>query len=354
MRPRHQSSVAAEPEAARKAGLKYLNSGRPGIRRVRVGRGFGYEDHHGRRIVDPEVLQRIHGLVIPPAWTEVWICRHPQGHLQAVGRDARGRKQYRYHTAWRVARDESKFGRMLEFAATLPRIRRRVARDLREPGLGRQKVLAALVRLLDLSAIRVGNAEYARDNGSFGLTTLRNRHVRVNGSRIDLEFVGKGSKQHHLSLAHRRVANIVRQCQDLPGQQLFQYVAEGGRTHHITSDAVNAYIAEVAGREFTSKDFRTWKATVVALKALRRCEPCERVAGRKRNVVRALEQAAARLGNTVAICRKCYVHPGIVDAYLKGSLAGPRMNSSHLPVRGLTLPERDLAAWLQQARSRAG
>jgi DNA topoisomerase-1 len=305
--------------AAEAASLRYVTDGSPGIARFRVGRGFRYRAADGSPVRDLATRRRIRALVIPPAWTEVWICPTPHGHVQAVGRDARGRKQYRYHPRWRETRDASKYGRLLLFAERLPALRRRVAADLGRPGLPREKVLATVVRLLETSLIRVGNAEYAAANGSFGLTTLRSRHVRIEGASLRFEFRGKGGKRHIVDIADRRLARVVRQCQELPGHELFQYVDDDGQRRTITSGDVNAYLRETAGEEFTAKDFRTWAGTVLAARALTGKLPGSETEA-KRNVVEAIRAVAARLGNTVAICRKCYVHPGVVDAYLGGTL----------------------------------
>ncbi len=250
----------------------------------------------------------------------MWICRDPNGHLQATGRDARGRKQYRYHPRWRVVRDEAKYGRMLLFGRVLPKIRAQVEHDLALPGLPRRRVLAALVKLLEKTLARVGNEEYARDNKSFGLTTLRNRHTRVEGSRIKFDFRGKHGIDHHLDLQDRRLANIVKRCRELPGQHLFQFVDQEGTLHAITSDDVNEYLHEVSGEDITAKDFRTWAATNLAAMALRELERYDTEAKNKKNVVHAVEAVAGMLGNTPSVCRKCYIHPAIFDGYLDGSL----------------------------------
>jgi DNA topoisomerase-1 len=258
--------------------------------------------------------------VIPPAWTGVWICPDPRGHLQATGRDARGRKQYRYHARWRQVRDEDKYGRLAEFGRALPAIRRRIARDLRRPGLPREKVLAAVVKLLETTFIRVGNDEYARDNRSYGLTTMRDAHVRVSGSTVHFIFRGKSGVRHELELDDRRLARIVKQCRDLPGQELFQYLDERGAVVDIGSADVNAYLKDITGTDFTSKDFRTWAGTVLAATLLRDEEPSVTATAGKRAVVRAIDEVARRLGNTRAVCRKCYVHPAVIDAYLDGTI----------------------------------
>ncbi len=307
-------------QAARAAGLRYVHDDRPGIRRVRSGRGFRYVGPDGRPIRDADELKRIRSLAIPPAWTDVWICPNLNGHLQATGRDARGRKQHRYHPRWREVRDETKYGRMILFADALPKIRARVEQDMTLPGLPRPKVLATVVRLLETTLIRVGNEEYARQNGSFGLTTMRDRHAEVNGSTLRFHFRGKSGVKHCVEVHDRRLARIVRQCQELPGQELFQYVDDDGELRSIDSEDVNEYLREVTGDDFTAKDFRTWAGTVLAAMALREFEAFDSKAQAKKNVVRAIESVAERLGNTPSVCRKCYVHPAIMDAYLDGSL----------------------------------
>ena len=258
--------------------------------------------------------------MIPPAWSEVWICPRANGHIQATGRDAKGRKQYRYHPKWRELRDAVKYDKMLDFADALPKIRRRVEKDLSLPGLPRQKVLAAVVRLLEHTRIRVGNEEYKNSNKSFGLTTLQDRHVEVNGTTMRFHFKGKSGKSHEVELSDRRLAKIVRACKDIPGQDLFQYVDEDGVRHDLTSGDVNDYIREIAGDEFSAKDFRTSAGTVMALSFLRECEPCADEKDGKRVLVRCVETVAAELGNTVAVCRKCYVHPAVMEAYVAGWL----------------------------------
>ena len=346
------AAAAVDPAvSARSAGLRYVHHDGPGIRRVRAGKGFRYVDSEGRAVRDPETLRRIRSLVLPPAWTDVWICPIPNGHLQAVGRDARGRKQYRYHPRWRETRDETKYHRMIAFGSVLPAVRARTEADLALPGLPRPRVLAAVVRLLESTLIRVGNEEYARANGSFGLTTLRQRHVRVNGSTVRFIFRGKSGVRRAVDVSDRRLARIIRRCQDLPGHELFQYVDDGGTTHVIDSADVNDYLREITGGEFTAKDFRTWAGTVLAAEALRACEECATRTGRRRNVVAAIKATARRLGNTVAVCRKCYVHPAVVEAYLEGSLTEAlRRNGAALPA-GLRDEE---AAVLTFLRMRAG
>jgi DNA topoisomerase-1 len=316
-RPRLRRIALDPGEAADAAQLRYVSDSRPGIQRIRQGRAFRYVGADGGPVDDLPTLRRIRSLAIPPAWTQVWICPVAHGHIQAVGRDARGRKQYRYHARWRAVRDEAKFDRVLQFGRALPAIRERVEQDLGRSGLPREKVLASVVRLLEISLIRVGNAEYARDNGSYGLTTLRNRHVTVEGARVRFEFRGKGGKRHTVDVSDRRLAAVVRRCQDLPGHELFQYLDEGGQRQAIDSADVNAYVREIAGEEFTAKDFRTWGGTVLAAFAL--AGPVE-VGDARRRLTAAIGQVAARLGNTPTICRKCYIHPDVVTAYLNGSL----------------------------------
>ena len=267
-----------------------------------------------------ETVKRIRKLAIPPAWTQVWICTDSQGHLQATGRDARGRKQYRYHSDWRKKRDETKYDRLIGFGTVLPRIRRRVSRDMRKPGLGQDKVLAAVAHLLDLSGMRIGNEEYVAQNNSYGLTTLRNRHARVNGSRIHFRFRGKSGQDQELDIEHPLLSRIVKKCQDLPGQDLFQYVDEKGTSHNISSGHVNEYLAQISGEEFTAKDFRTWRGTLLAAQALRASPRPKTKQNSKREIVRAVEHVAAQLGNTPAVCRKCYIHPGVIDSFLDGTL----------------------------------
>jgi DNA topoisomerase-1 len=311
-------SVADPLESAKSARLQYVSDTIPGIRRKRAGKHFTYIGPDGKAVRDAAVRQRIRALAIPPAWSDVWICPIAGGHLQATGRDARGRKQYRYHARWREVRDEAKYERTLAFGQTLPRIRERIAGDLALPGLPRKKVLAAVVRLLEITLIRVGNDEYARDNGSFGLSTLRDRHVTVNGSEMRFRFRGKGGKEYVTGLRDRRLARVVKRCQDVPGQELFQYIDDEGETRSVGSGEVNDYIREIAGGEFTAKDSAR-AGTVLAAWALEELETFDSEAQAKRNVVRAIESVAERLGNTPAICRKCYVHPAVIDAYMEGS-----------------------------------
>ena len=295
--------------SAKAARLRYVCDDGPGIRRVRMGKTFRYVAPDGKP-VPAGTLARIRALAVPPAWRDVWICPREDGHLQATGRDARGRKQYRYHRRWREVRDETKYGRMLAFAQALPRIRRRVQRDLASAGLRREKVLATVVRLLESTRIRVGNEEYARQNASFGLTTLRERQVRVHRGKLTFRFRGKSGVRHEIELSDAPLAHIVQRMQDLPGQELFQYVDEAGERRPIESADVNAYLREAAGEEFTSKDFRTWAGTVLAAQAL----------AQTRDAKRAIERVAKQLGNTQAVCRKCYVHPAILECHVDGTL----------------------------------
>ena len=288
---------------------------------MRRGRGFRYVSAGGETIDDDATLQRIRSLAIPPAWTDVWICPSPRGHLQATGRDAKGRKQFRYHPRWTALRDANKYSRLVGFCKVLPRIRRRVARDLRRPGLEHEKVVATIVRLMELTLIRVGNDEYARQNRSYGLTTLRDRHAKVRGSTVRLRFRGKSGKEVEAEVNDRRVARIVKQLQELPGQELFTYIGDDGAARSVSSDDVNTYLRETTGEDYTAKDFRTWAGTVLAAAALRELKRFESEAEAKRNVVQAIDRVAKRLGNTRAVARRAYVHPAVVDAYLDGSLS---------------------------------
>ena len=282
---------------------------------------MSYRGPDGRVIRDGETLTRIRSLAVPPAWRNVWICPDPEGHVQATGRDARNRKQYRYHPRWREVRDGNKYGRMIAFGRALPLIRKRIEQDLARPGLSREKILATVVRLLEVTLIRVGNEEYAKHNESFGLATMRDRHVRVNGSSLRFQFRGKSGILHAVDLEDRRLARIVRQSRDLPGFELFQYLDENGERRSIDAADVNAYLKSIAGDEFTAKDFRTWAGTVLAARALHEVAAFDSQAQAKRNVLRAVEAVAKRLGNTRAVCRKCYIHPEVVNAYLDGTLA---------------------------------
>jgi DNA topoisomerase I len=313
--------------AAHSAGLRYVSDQAPGIGRRKTRGGFRYVDADGAPVRDDRTLQRIAALAIPPAWTDVWICPSPRGHLQATGRDARGRKQYRYHPRWREVRDETKYAHLVAFARALPCLRRRVAADLARPGLAKEKVVAAVVRLLETTLIRVGSDEYARTNDSYGLTTMRDEHVEVEGAQLRFAFQGKSGVEHEVDLRDRRLAGIVRRCQDLPGQDLFQYRNGDGTTHRVTSDDVNAYLHEATGEAFTAKDFRTWAGTVLAAQALAEFGAVDTEAEANRNVVAAIEAVAKRLGNTRPVCRACYVHPAVIDAYLDGTLAATLCDS---------------------------
>ena len=313
-----EPGVAADSsETAEEAGLQYVNDDRPGYSRKAKGKNFEYLDTEGKTIRDEQRLLRIKRLAIPPAWTEVWICPSSNGHIQATGRDARGRKQYRYHERWREVRDENKFGRLGQFAKALPNIRQRVTQDLKLPALPRQKVLATIVRLLERTFIRIGNEEYARENKSFGLTTLKNRHVKVKGARVVFRFKGKSGRQHEVDVTDRRLAKVIAKCQDIPGQDLFQYLEENGEARNVTSQDVNEYLGQIAGEDFTAKDFRTWGGTVLAAIALSKQEEFETKKQATANIKTAICAVAELLGNTPAVCRKCYIHPMIVEAYLK-------------------------------------
>jgi len=307
-------------ESALEAGLRYVRCGGPSITRIRCGKGFRYIGPDRKQLRDPKHLSRIRSLVIPPAWKNVWICTSPNGHLQAVGIDARGRKQYRYHPRYRQVRDQVKFSRMIAFGAVLAVIRRQVKKDLEKPGLPKEKVLATVVRLLETSFIRVGNDEYAKENDTFGLTTMKGRHVHISGTRLLFQFRGKSGLTHSIELTDRRLAGIVRRCQELPGYELFQYVDEDGTTRAIDSADVNQYIHEIAGEDFTAKDFRTWAGTVLAAQDLCRLGPSSNQREGKRALVSAVKSVAAKLGNRPATCRKYYVHPAILDSFLSGAL----------------------------------
>lgn len=313
---------SSAPEDARAAGLRYVDDRSPGVTRTAVRQGFRYANSDGAPIDDEVELARIRSLAIPPAWTDVWICRWRNGHLQATGRDAKGRKQYRYHPQWRNVRDEAKYERMLDFGQALPIIRSRIDTALSLPGLPREKVLAAIVYLLQATLMRIGNREYARDNDSYGMTTLRKKHVRVDGTQIRFEFRGKSGIRHSIRLQDRRLARIIMRTRDLPGQELFQYVDEEGALHAISSTDVNDYLRELTGQDYTAKDFRTWAGTVLAAMALLECEPCSSETQGKKNVVQAIVDVAGKLGNTPAVCRKCYVHPRVIEAYMEGTLKG--------------------------------
>lgn len=307
-------------ETARAAGLRYVSDDSPGIRRKKAGKGYSYLGLDGKPLKDKKEIARINALAVPPAYKEVWICPDARGHIQATGVDERGRKQYRYHPDWRQARDQTKFARTLAFARVLPRIRERTAQDLAKKGYPREKVLAALVQLLEKTAIRVGNEEYARQNKSYGLTTMRNQHAQVEGGTVHFHFRGKSGKWHDIDLRDKRLAGIIKKMQDLPGQSLFQYQDGDGTLHHIESADVNAYLKEIAGEEFTAKDFRTWAGTVLASLALQEFARFEDAAAASANIVEAVKSVARHLGNTPAVCRKSYIHPAVLESYLDGSM----------------------------------
>lgn len=338
------SLVTNGVKAAKSAGLTYVSDAMPGFRRIGTKKVFRYLDTKGHVIRNSETLRRIQRLAIPPAWTEVWICPKAEGHLQAVGRDARGRKQYRYHPQWRETRDETKFHRMAAFGKGLAKIRRRVARDLKEKQLTRNKVLATIVRLLESTFIRVGNKEYTQQNDSYGLTTLRNRHVNVRGSQVQFYFRGKSGVKHTIDIENAVLARIVRQLRDLPGYELFQYYDEKGDLHAVGSADVNQYVREAAGEDFTAKDFRTWAGTMLAAEALERCSFSSEKEAQK-NIKAAIADVAGSLGNTVAVCRKSYIHPLILEAYLEGSFPGKRDGRTE---RGLTARESAVVALLRR------
>ena len=316
-----KTELIADPvESSKQAGLRYVTDAKPGITRKRWGKSFRYFNADGSQVKDPTVLARIKSLVIPPAWTEVWICPSANGHLQATGRDARKRKQSRYHPRWREVRDETKYERMKLFGEALPRMRKRVEEDLAVPGLPREKVLATIVRLLETTFIRVGNEEYARDNGSYGLTTMRDKHADIKGATVHFKFKGKSGKLHNIDVEDRRLARIVKKCQDVPGYELFQYIDEDGSHKSVDASDVNDYLREISGEPFTAKDFRTWAGTVLACTMLREFEAFESQTQGKKNVVAAVKSVAERLGNTPSVCRKCYVHPAVIETYMGGEM----------------------------------
>jgi DNA topoisomerase-1 len=358
-------SVTPPAKSARAAGLRYVTDDGPGIVRVRSGSGFSYRTARGRRVVDRRTLARIRALAIPPAWRHVWICPSPNGHVQATGRDARGRKQYRYHPRWTATRDEAKYGRLIAFGRALPAIRRRARRDRSARPLSRARVLATVLTLLETTCIRVGNEEYARTNGSYGLTTLQDRHVTVRGAAMRFRFRAKSGVFQTIDLEDRALAETVRRCQELPGQTLFQYLDESGHRASVGSADVNAYLREITGAEFSAKDFRTWAGTVMAARALRDIgaegggaeggderAPSERA--RQRDIVAAIDRVAERLGNTRAVSRRCYVHPGVLDAYLDGRTiaAADARNGDRRPGPSrLTAEERAVLALLRRRTS---
>lgn len=336
-----------EVESAKAAGLRYVTDEIPGIRRIARGKHFSYIAPDGTEIRDKAELARIKSLAVPPAYTDVWICPRADGHIQATGRDARGRKQYRYHARWREVRDENKYGRMIAFAENLPKIRKRIEADLALPGLPREKVLATVVELLQSTAIRIGNDEYAKENNSYGLTTLQNRHAKVQGSTVRFSFRGKSGIRHAIDLQDKRLAKVIRQCQDLPGQQLFEYVDDDGTTTRaIDSSDVNEYIREISLEEFSAKDFRTWLGTVTCAVLLAREEAAETATERKQRVVSVIKDVAKRLGNTPSVCRKCYVHPHVLDTYMEAGALDFERKVRH--TRGLLPEERFVLALLRE------
>ncbi|MEY4513705.1 MAG: topoisomerase [Pseudomonadota bacterium] len=338
--------------SAERAGLRYVHDRQPGITRKKNGKGFSYLSAQGKVVRDTPTLKRIHALVIPPAWTDVWICADPNGHIQSTGRDVKGRKQYRYHTRFREVRDETKYEKIFDFAAALPKIRARCESDLSRPGLSREKVLAAVVSLLEQTLIRVGNEEYSRLNQSFGLTTLRDGHAKIRGASVEFQFRGKSGKEHAVAINDRRLAKIVKRCRDLPGDELFQYLADDGTRRTIDSSDVNEYLRQIASDDFTAKDFRTFAGTVIAANALAEAGLASSETASKKTIVSAIKSAAGRLGNTPAVCRKCYVHPGIFEAYMRGRVvpriaAGGAQLKNSLRAR-LRADERAVLAFLKR------
>jgi len=352
----------AEPSAdavssAKQVGLRYVGDGVPGIARVADKDGFHYTGPDGKQIRDEATLARIKALAIPPAWTDVWICPWDNGHIQATGRDAKRRKQYRYHARWRNVRDEAKYERMLNFGKALPLIRKRVDEALKLPGLPREKVLATIVHLLEATMMRIGNEEYARQNKSFGLTTLRDRHVRIDGGEVEFRFRGKSGVQHSIKVDDPRLARIIRRTRDLPGQELFQYVDDDGEQRSVGSADVNDYLREITGEDYTAKDFRTWSGTVLAALALQEYEKFDSEAQAKKNVVRAIESVAEKLGNTPSICRKCYVHPAVIESYLDGTMVNAMQQRAReemaLELQALEAEEAAVLALLQERLAQA-
>ena len=344
--------VALDPElAAKHAKLRHVDDTAPGITRHSARNGFDYRLPDGKLVHDIDTLKRIRSLVIPPAWTDVWISPDSNGHLQATGRDVRGRKQYRYHPRWREVRDEAKYSKLLIFSRALPKLRARVEEDLKRPGLTRERVLAAIVRLMDMTLFRIGNNEYAKENKSFGLTTLRDRHVEIEGSRIHISFRGKHGKHQETDINDRRLARIIKNCRDLPGYELFQYLDDKGDRHTVGSAEVNDYLREITGEEITAKDFRTWAGTKLAAEALQEFELFDTKAERKKAVLRAVEKVAKHLGNTPAICRSCYIHPAVLDGYLDGSLlkslAEETRNYLAENIEGMSAEEAAVTAFLR-------
>jgi DNA topoisomerase-1 len=324
--------------------LHYVDDTQPGITRKKLRGKFCYFDPAGQRITDQDEIKRINALAVPPAYTDVWICADPRGHLQATGRDARGRKQYRYHPRWREVRDADKYSRLRDFGLALPKLRKQLEALLAAPGFSRDKVMATVITLLDATLIRVGNTQYARDNRSYGLTTLRNRHVEVNGNAILFQFRGKSGVEHQITVKDRRLARIIKRCLEIPGQNLFQYLDENGERHTVSSSDVNAYLQTLTGADFTAKDYRTWAGSALALAVLRELQ-WEPESDAKRHVVEMVKNVAKQLGNTPAVCRKCYIHPAVLDGFLLGALAElPRPRAR----KGLRAEEVGLAVFLEK------
>jgi DNA topoisomerase-1 len=343
----HLETTVGPKRAAESAGLQHVSDSRPGIRRKKSGKGFCYVQPDGTKLCDTRLLRRIRSLAVPPAWTDVWICPFADGHIQATGRDARGRKQYRYHPLFREVRESTKYEHLVAFAQALPVIRAKVRQHMSLPGLPREKVLATVVHLLQTTLIRVGNDDYARENKSYGLTTLKQRHAAVEGSEVRFRFTGKGGKQWALRVRDRRIAKVIRSCQELPGQELLQYVDEQGNLQDVTSTDVNAYLREITGEDITAKDFRTWAGTVLAAQVLKEQEAFSSHAQAKRNLRAAIARVAIRLGNTPTICRKCYVHPDVVDSYLDGKLAfDTKIGKLEDELAGLQPPEAAVLTFL--------
>ncbi len=354
---RDPPTIVLSRDDAEAVGLRYATDDRPGIQRKRSGKGFSYLRPDGTTIRDQSIRKRIRALAIPPAWVDVWICPSAGGHIQATGRDAKGRKQYRYHPLFREARESTKYERIVTFAAALPGIRAKVREHMALRGLPREKVVATVVHLLETTLIRIGNDEYARQNRSYGLTTLQNRHVEIDGAEVLFRFVGKSGKQWRLKMRDRRVAKIIKTCQELPGQELLQYLNDEGEPQSITSSDVNAYLKEISGQDITAKDFRTWAGTVMVAIALSELEGFDSATQAKRNLRAAIEHVAGRLGNTPTVCRKCYVHPDVLDAYLEGRLAAELKSGIGAPVmdelNGLQREEAAVLAMLQAPREQA-
>jgi DNA topoisomerase-1 len=343
------AAVSSDPaDAAEAIGLHYVRADEPGFARAGDAGSFRYLDIRGQRIKDEKRLARIRRIAIPPAWTDVWICPDPRGHLQATGRDARGRKQYRYHPRWREVRDAVKYDRMLAFAEALPKIRQRTDQDLERPGLPREKVLATIVRLLEETRIRIGNDEYRKENGSYGLTTLRNRHVNVIGAEVRFSFRGKSGKQHNIEFQDRRMARIIKRFLEIPGQELFKYVDDNGEGRAVDSADVNEYLREITGEDFTAKDFRTWAGTILAARFLRETSGATNSRAAKKQLVRAIARVADELGNTPAVAKKGYIHPAVIATYLSGGLRPIRGKDDPDPYK-LSAEERSLLALLGKA-----